>query len=183
VVSRFGVFVIETKNMSGWIFGAADQSNWTQVLYKVKYRFQNPLRQNYRHVQTIKDQLGLSANQVNNCVVFLEGCEFKTQVPTGVALGTSQLVEFIQQKTVRVLSNQEVEQVVRDIESIRMPQSPKTDRIHRQNLKKSTHHRMERQKSRCPRCGSTLIERTNSRTGESFMGCSNYPQCRGTRPK
>jgi hypothetical protein len=29
VVSRFGVFVIETKNLTGWIFGGADQAQWT----------------------------------------------------------------------------------------------------------------------------------------------------------
>ena len=27
IISRFGIFVIETKNMSGWIFGSADQRN------------------------------------------------------------------------------------------------------------------------------------------------------------
>jgi len=34
VLSRFGIFVIETKNMSGWIFGGgADQQKWTCLLY------------------------------------------------------------------------------------------------------------------------------------------------------
>jgi restriction system protein len=30
IVSRYGVFVIETKNMKGWIFGSANQRTWTQ---------------------------------------------------------------------------------------------------------------------------------------------------------
>ncbi|RYD85706.1 MAG: NERD domain-containing protein, partial [Verrucomicrobiaceae bacterium] len=33
IVSRFGVFVIETKNMKGWIFGGTGQAQWTQVVY------------------------------------------------------------------------------------------------------------------------------------------------------
>src|SRR5262249_8834416 len=36
IVSRYGVFVIETKNMKGWIFGSADQAVWTQVAYRRK---------------------------------------------------------------------------------------------------------------------------------------------------
>ena len=43
VVSRFGIFVIETKNMSGWIFGNENQAKWTQTIYRSKYPFQNPL--------------------------------------------------------------------------------------------------------------------------------------------
>ena len=49
IVSPFGLFVIETKNYKGWIFGSEKQSKWTQSLYGKKYTFQNPLRQNYKH--------------------------------------------------------------------------------------------------------------------------------------
>lgn len=46
-VSRFGVFVVETKNMAGWIFGSERGRRWTQVLPGGrKTSFQNPLRQN-----------------------------------------------------------------------------------------------------------------------------------------
>ena len=42
VVSRFGLFVIETKNMKGWIYGSPFQAQWTQVIYRHKSQFQNP---------------------------------------------------------------------------------------------------------------------------------------------
>jgi ssDNA-binding Zn-finger/Zn-ribbon topoisomerase 1 len=29
----------------------------------------------------------------------------------------------------------------------------------------------------CPECGSKLVERTSSKTGSKFMGCSSYPKC------
>lgn len=32
----------------------------------------------------------------------------------------------------------------------------------------------------CPRCGSTLVQRKNRRTGEHFLGCSRFPRCRGS---
>jgi hypothetical protein len=47
VLSRFGIFVVETKNMSGWIFGGESQARWTQVMRGHKAQFQNPLHQNY----------------------------------------------------------------------------------------------------------------------------------------
>ena len=33
-LSPYGIFVLETKNMSGWIFGSEKQPQWTQKLYK-----------------------------------------------------------------------------------------------------------------------------------------------------
>lgn len=39
LVSPFGLFIVETKNRTGWIFGSESQSNWTQVVYKKSIRF------------------------------------------------------------------------------------------------------------------------------------------------
>lgn len=55
VVSNFGIFCIETKAYSGWIFGDANQEDWTQVIFHYKKRFYNPLRQNYAHVKAVED--------------------------------------------------------------------------------------------------------------------------------
>ena len=48
LVSPFGLFIVETKNLKGWIYGSESQPKWTQVVYKNKYSFQNPLKQTYR---------------------------------------------------------------------------------------------------------------------------------------
>jgi uncharacterized membrane protein YraQ (UPF0718 family) len=37
----------------------------------------------------------------------------------------------------------------------------------------------------CPICNSQMVKRTarrGSNAGQQFWGCSNYPNCRGTRP-
>ena len=47
LVSRYGVFVIETKDYKGWIFANPKQASWTQVLFNAKFRFQNPIFQNW----------------------------------------------------------------------------------------------------------------------------------------
>ncbi len=55
VISDFGIFCIETKAYSGWIFGNAKDEYWTQVIYRHKERIYNPLRQNYAHVKAIEE--------------------------------------------------------------------------------------------------------------------------------
>ena len=55
VVSSYGIFCIETKAHKGWIFGNANDQYWTQVIYKRKERFYNPLRQNYAHIKAVEE--------------------------------------------------------------------------------------------------------------------------------
>ncbi|ATP55549.1 NERD nuclease [Pedobacter ginsengisoli] len=57
VVSKFGVFVIETKNYKGWILGSERAQYWTQVIYKSKKKLYNPILQNYGHIKALKSTL------------------------------------------------------------------------------------------------------------------------------
>ena len=84
VVSPFGIFVIETKNYKGWIFGTEKQRQWTQQIYRAKNRFQNPLHQNHLHVKALMQFLGLPANHFHSLVFFIGGAEFKTPMPGNV---------------------------------------------------------------------------------------------------
>ena len=84
VVSPFGVFVIETKTYKGWIFGNPRDAQWTQVLHRRKSRFQNPLRQNYLHVQRLVRLMGLRTDVVHSVVAFSGEATFKTQLPPDV---------------------------------------------------------------------------------------------------
>jgi len=54
IVSNHGIFCVETKSYKGWIFGNASQQYWTQVIYRNKQRFYNPLRQNFAHTKAIE---------------------------------------------------------------------------------------------------------------------------------
>jgi len=83
VVSQFGIFVIETKNYAGWIFGSEHQAKWTQQIFKKKTQFQNPLRQNYKHCLAVSKLLGLVSN-IESVVVFTERSVFKTDMPSNV---------------------------------------------------------------------------------------------------
>lgn len=62
VINRTGIFVIETKNYSGRIYGQEDQREWTQVLQygKVKNKFYNPIMQNKTHIYALSKVIGRS---------------------------------------------------------------------------------------------------------------------------
>ncbi|MCR4761760.1 MAG: NERD domain-containing protein [Oscillospiraceae bacterium] len=51
-ITQKGIFVIESKNYSGWIFGNGNDQYWTQSLpNKQKKRFYNPMKQNRTHIR------------------------------------------------------------------------------------------------------------------------------------
>ncbi|WP_139998004.1 nuclease-related domain-containing protein [Paenibacillus paridis] len=54
VISKYGLFVIETKNYTGWIVGNEKAEYWTRVIYKRKEKLYNPIRQNYGHMKAIE---------------------------------------------------------------------------------------------------------------------------------
>ena len=57
VLSEYGIFGIETKRYKGWIFGSEKAENWTQVIFKEKHQFRNPVKQNWSHVYALKSVL------------------------------------------------------------------------------------------------------------------------------
>lgn len=81
VVSTKGIFVVETKNHKGWIFGNAKNRYWTQVIFNSKTQFQNPIRQNYKHIKFLEEQMKVSPDLFYTVVVFMDHCEFKTRMP------------------------------------------------------------------------------------------------------
>lgn len=179
LISPSGVFVIETKNMSGWIFGSKDQARWTQTLRRKKFQFQNPLRQNYKHVKTVQTVLGLKADQVHNVVVFAGSAVPKTEMPENVLWGTRELVGYLGRQREVVFSPDDVRRMASELRSKAIESGRNTNRAHVTNLRAQAAERSD--PSRCPKCGSELVERKNRKTGEAFWGCSEFPKCRGTR--
>lgn len=129
IVSRYGVFVVETKNMKGWIYGSRNQKQWTQKIYKHSNKFQNPLHQNYKHVKTIESLLGLNDEQIHSVVVFVGDSTFKAEMPENVTYGFG-YIRFIKSKNKLILGKSQVDEVVRRINEGRLSPSYKTDKEH-----------------------------------------------------
>lgn len=176
-VSRFGVFVVETKNMKGWIFGGENQAQWTQKIFKKSFRFQNPLRQNYKHVKALEVALNISPEVIHSVVVFAGESKFKSPMPANITRGLG-CITHIRSFRQLVLSESEVLRVVSQIQASRLEPSQQTHRQHVQQLKARSNPSAERT---CPQCGCSMILRTAKRganAGNQFRGCSAYPKCR-----
>jgi len=179
-VSPYGIFVIETKDFSGWIFGDPKQKKWTQSLKssysgwgfysKNTFRFQNPLHQNYKHVKAVESFLRVNSCFVYNVVVFTGGSTFKTDMPRNV-MNSEDFIPYIESFTSKVLPDEGVEefcQKLREHVSI-------SNAAHVSNIRKNMDNPI------CPRCGKAMVIRT-ARQGKSaglqFWGCVNYPECK-----
>lgn len=84
VVSPFGIFVIETKNFNGWIFGGEEQRQWTQQIYRRRSRFQNPLHQNRLHIRALMAALQLPESAFKSVVIIVGNAQLKTPMPANV---------------------------------------------------------------------------------------------------
>ena len=77
-----GIFVFESKNYSGWIFGSEDQGYWYQTLptgrkRSHKERFYNPIMQNRSHIKHLKSLLG-EQFPMRSIIVFSDRCTLKS---------------------------------------------------------------------------------------------------------
>jgi hypothetical protein len=130
LVSRFGVYVVETKHLKGWIFGDASDAKWTQVLFKARFRFQNPILQNRRHVRAVEKRLDfLPPGAIRSAVVFTGDAEFKTAVPPGV-FNLSGFIGHLRAQETEVMSQNRVQFCVGRLETERLAISGVTDVEH-----------------------------------------------------
>lgn len=129
VVSRFGIFVIETKNMSGWIFGNDKQAKWTQTIHRSKYQFQNPLRQNYKHTKTLSELIDLPHELFHSVVIFTANAELKTKLPDNVG-HLDEMVSYIKAFSEEVISYKLKVKVVKHVDVVKLKQGRKTNKQH-----------------------------------------------------
>ena len=90
LLTRYGIFVFESKNYSGWIFGSESQYKWTQTLPKGrgkgkshKEQFYNPIMQNRTHIKHLKAYLGEDI-PMQSVILFSDRCTLKNVNATSV---------------------------------------------------------------------------------------------------
>lgn len=195
VVSPYAIFVIETKNYSGEIYGSDSKDEWKQIIktdvrykkkwyktytYITKNTFYNPARQSIGHTIPIKKLIEHNYDlPIIPIVVFVGNADLTNVHTNTIVLKRDYLLSAIQNYHLTPYLS---ETDVTDIVSI----------INRNNLcdkvsnKKHIKNVKEVQKNKrtltisgvCPRCGGELVKR-NGQYG-SFYGCSNYPKCKFT---
>lgn len=78
IVTPVGIFVIETKNYLGKIYGKQFDKDWTQYNNGQKTYFYNPIKQNYGHVMALMELLKAhSTVGIQSIISFTRRCELR----------------------------------------------------------------------------------------------------------
>lgn len=176
VVSRYGVFVIETKNYKGWIVGGERSKYWKQVIYKNQYPFYNPILQNYGHIKALKNYLSAYPSiPYIPIVVFTNRATIKVWTSSEV-IYIDQLFRTITKYTEAIISDAMKDKILDILHSVKHD-------LARDNLLKSSLYTPNIQTQRihfCPLCDGRLTIR-QGRYGK-FKECSNFPNCKHIEP-
>lgn len=136
LITQNGILVIETKHYSGWLFANEKQKQWTQVIFKVKHRFQNPIIQNSKHVLAVQQLLDfIPEEQVQGLVVFTGDAQIKTDIPPGV-IELPQLAEYADNIRFGSLTENRLQFCIGRLEYKRLELTGKTDIEHQMYLER-----------------------------------------------
>lgn len=209
MICKKGIFVFESKNYSGWIFGNESQFKWYQTLpngrnKSHKEQFYNPILQNKSHITHLASLIG-KQELMRSVIVFSERCTLKNVVIESSDIAVlkrdklAKTMSDIYKSSEDVLSESDIDKLY----NILYPYTQTDDRQKAQHIKNiqnrqhltpnktvsdSTEDNNANKKSTeadriCPKCGGKLILRTSKRgtnRGSQFWGCENYPNCKHT---
>ena len=186
MISKSGIFVLESKNYSGWIFGSENKKNWTQSLpngrRSIKNHFYNPIMQNRAHIKWLEKQVE-SLVPLHCLVVFSQRCELKdVTVNSGdvTVIKRDHLASVVREINDRVgsrLDNQQIEYIYNKL----YPYTQVTQEVKEQHVAriKGVDTKGPTESKICPECGGTLVVKTvteGSNIGHQYYGCTN-PNC------
>lgn len=203
-----GIYVFESKNYSGWIFGDEKGQYWTQCLNpKTKNRFYNPILQNKTHIKALKEHLHLTEKQAPiSYIVFSQRCEFKKvceRSENTIVVQRSDMLKSLRRKIkdrpaifTRELIDQMYDELLplTDVTAEEKEKHIETIQEYKESKQKPSSapsqpepepepERLQEKPSSilCPKCGAPMILRIASKganQGKQFYGCSNFPRCR-----
>jgi len=177
IVSLYGIIVVEVKTYKGWIYGS--NGRWTQKLYRRQYRFQNPLKQNCKHINALQHLLKLPDEMFRSLIVFSGEAKFRTVMPENIVRGGMEYLNYIKKLKTVIFDGYAVEEIVKMIKANRLSSADHQKYMVRQKAKYDAGD-INRPPS-CPGCDKKMILRETKRghyKGKRFWGCQNYPRCK-----
>lgn len=197
VISKFGIFVIETKNYYGLIKGSEYSKNWTQYLGKNKFQFYNPIHQNYGHIKVLEEFLEMTEENFVSIVCFSNQAKLSVKAKNVTQVDfLSRLIqssykleivkEDLQLIKTKIEANNITDRKIRNehIKNIKLKIDDASEKSYSEkclNENEVTISTEEMHYNECPQCGGKLVEK-NGKYGK-FIACSNYPKCRYTKSK
>lgn len=194
VVSPYGVFVIETKNISGYIYGTENANQWLRRwkgyapggFYKEnELSFDNPLRQNDIHIEALSDRLGAGMQiPYYSIIAFSPEATLRVKTDKQNIIYWSEIRNYIRQYDKAIMSIEEAKNIYENIVALNIANSEvRSQHAESANARKEYHKEQTKNaimNGKCPECGGNLILREG--TYGRFYGCSNYPKCKYTHP-
>ncbi len=193
VISKHAIFVIETKNYRGDIYGNDNRKEWTQLIvtdvtyenswktytYVTKNRFYNPVKQSLGHAIRVKNLLTDYPHlPVLSIVVFSNEANLLNVTTSNYVINEKQLLTTIGNHQTIYLTESQLEDIIELLHQKNIRDSVDNN-THVGNLKTAEQEVKNKINSGiCPKCGGKLILR-KGKFG-SFWGCSNYPKCKFT---
>lgn len=171
VISKYGIFVIETKQYNGYIKGNDYDKRWMIKSGKKIFYVNNPLHQNYGHVKSLEEILNLPEEKFISLVCIPSRA--RVSVKSNNVVRIYELIDKIYSYQEVIINNEE--EIYESINKLNIIDKTKR-KEHVGNAKKIKNSKDEAFKNRCPKCGGELVTR-NGKYG-TFMGCSNFPKCR-----
>ena len=158
VINPRGIFVIETKNYSGRIYGQENHQEWTQVLQygKIKNKLYNPIKQNKTHIYHISKVLSEKL-PITSAVVFVQA---NVQHINASGVYTPLGLKRLLKQGERALSFKQMELAYNEL--VAANQISVSNREHIKNIQTIQE---EIKQNICPRCGKTLFRKKGKGTG------------------
>lgn len=137
VFSKFGIFVVETKNWGGKIYGEADSEYWKQYFFGNKpNKFSNPIKQNVKHIKCLAEVTGAPEKCFINTIIFC-GSTLKNRdrIPASVVPGVTSLINYIKSYCEELMTAEELAAAVDAIEKHRLKNTLHNRRAHTEYVK------------------------------------------------
>jgi hypothetical protein len=178
VISPYGIFVIETKNYNGWIHGSDNSEYWTKTVYRRKYQFHNPIKQNWSHIYALKEVLSDYKSIPYYPIVIFAGSAILKNVNTkyDVIYPENLYNTILGHSGIQQLNNIDVENIYTKLKSLSINSISSTKK-HVENIERKIIDKNNLINNHiCPKCGNKLALRNGPYN--QFYGCSNYPKCK-----
>lgn len=119
VISRFGIFVIESQYARGWVSGGEFQARWKQQYLGRPILFDNPVHRNTVQVEALSRLLDCPSRVFHPIVVVVGQRGFKTGMPARV-LPAEQLISAIRKKGQPLLDAGQADRALSKIDAVRV---------------------------------------------------------------
>lgn len=201
MIHKSGIYVFESKNYSGWIFGSEHQKTWTQTLpngrKSRKEHFLNPIMQNKLHIKYLEEQIGFGV-PFHSIIVFSERCTLKkieVRNPNIHVIKRDEVnraVGSISKRIGVLIAQSRVDEIYAQLypftqvsDEVKNKHIADINNVHAEQVIVQSECKDEIEKKMvCPKCGGKLVQRTAKKgmhEGNQFYGCTNYPKCRYIR--